>query len=317
MQKFNQKGSALIIFAVIFALAATAYFLSVVEGSALRVERDKKTAVALIEAKRALIGWSITRNDPGQLPCPEDTSKIDTPAEGDALTACSDIAPTIGRLPWKALKAGDLKDGNGERLWYVISPGFRLSPININKPAQLSINGVASSAVGIVFSAGLPVSGQLRPTPSQIQPPEVSQYLELTNNDNDSSFVQMGVTDTFNDQLLAVSHNELFSVIVPRVLGEIKGDITQGLVKFYSTNSNNYPYADTDSDGVINFGELVGNPSYEGIDDSDPDNLFFNSAIKNMLTIDNDWMSLIDYQVSADRQSVTMTLNGQSIIVVP
>lgn len=315
MQKTNQKGVALIIFAVIFALAATAFLIVQLDGSAIRVERDKKTAAALIEAKRALIGWSITRNNPGQLPCPEDTSKINLPTEGDAMTSCNTL-PAIGRLPWRTLKAGDLKDGHGERLWYVISPGFRVSPISPGTPAQLSVNGVLSSAVAIVFSAGPPLLGQARPIPTNVLPPNPAQYLDLSNNDGDGAFIKLSATNIYNDQVLAVSHNELFSVIVPRVLGDIKGDITQGLVRFYNVNSNNYPYADNDGNGEVNLGALIGNPSYEGVSDTDPGNLFFNTAIKNML-VNNGWMSLIDYQVSADRQNVVMTLNGQSITVLP
>jgi hypothetical protein len=315
MQKPNQKGAALIIFAVIFALAATAFLVSKLDGNAIKVERDKKTASALIEAKRALIGWSITRNNPGQLPCPEDTTKINLPTEGDAMTSCN-ILPAVGRLPWRTLKAGDLRDGYGERLWYVISPGFRIPPINAGTLAQLSVNGVPNSAVAIVFSAGLPLSGQVRPIPTSSLPPNLAQYLDLSNNDGDGAFVKLSPTNIFNDQILTVSHDELFSVIVPRILGDIKGDNTQGLVKFYNINSNNYPYADNDGDGVVNLGELIGNPSYEGVSNTDPSNLFFNSAIKNML-VNNGWMSLIDYRVSADRQSVVMTLNSQSITVVP
>ena len=315
MRRPKQKGAALIIFTVIFALATVALLISQLDGNAIKVDRDKKTAAALIEAKRALIGWSITRNNPGQLPCPEDTSKINLPTEGDAMTNCNTL-PAIGRLPWRALKSGDLRDGHGERLWYVISPGFRVSPISSATAAQLTVNGVPNSAVAIIFSAGPPLPGQARPTPTNTLPPNPAQYLDQSNNDGDGVFINMSPTNTYNDQLLTVSHNELFSVVLPRVLGEIKGDNTQGLVKFYSINSNNYPYADTNGDGVFNLGQLIGSPSYEGLSDNDPDNLFFNTAIKNML-LNNGWMSLVNYQVSADRQSVVMILNSKSITVMP
>jgi hypothetical protein len=217
----KQKGIALIIFALILALAATAFLVSQLDGSGVKIERDKKTATALAEAKVALIGWAAkqsTLTQLGQLPCPEDIALIGSATEGTAKSACT--LPAIGRLPWRSLGLGDLKDGNGDQLWYAISPGFRSTTINSDTPAQLTVDGVAGSAVAIVFSPGSPL-GQTRPIPTNTIPPDVTQYLELSNNDGDNTFVTVGPVAGFNDKLLTISHDELFYAVERRVANEV------------------------------------------------------------------------------------------------
>lgn len=190
-------------------------------GTALRMERDKVTAEALAQAKEALVGYATNASTPGQLPCPENTLSIGTPNEGQAQGACSNITPVIGRLPWRTLGLGPLRDGNGDLLWYVISPGFRSSPINSDTPAQLTVDGVANSAVAIIFSAGSAINGQARPLPTSASPPVVNQYLDLSNNDGDNTFITAGPADTYNDRLLTLSHDELFRVVEKRVAREV------------------------------------------------------------------------------------------------
>ncbi len=217
-QHDKQSGGALIIFFLVLILAGSVVLFSTLDGHGVKIERDKKTAAALAEAKAALIGWAATQTSPGQLPCPENTTLIGFATEGTAKTSC--VLPAIGRLPWRSLGVGDLRDGYGEKLWYVISPGFRTSPINSDTPAQLTVDGVAGSAVAIVFSPGPVLAGQARPVPTSSSPPNVTQYLDLSNNDGDSTFVTSGALGSFNDKLLIISHDELFSVVEKRVAHE-------------------------------------------------------------------------------------------------
>lgn len=214
-----QQGMALIVLVFIIGLAVTAWLLYALNANQLKIERDKKTAAALAEAKAAIIGWSAKNGTPGKLPCPENTASIGTVNEGQQQAACSNVNPTIGRLAWRTLGIGDIRDGYGERLWYVLSPGFQGAP-NSDTPAQLTVDGVAGSAVAIIFSAGPVLNGQVRPTPTAATPPDVTQYLDLTNNDGDNVFIASGALGNFNDQLLIVSHEDLFNVVERRVAGE-------------------------------------------------------------------------------------------------
>src|SRR5450830_1417910 len=215
----TQKGGALIIMALILLLTGTAVMFSVLDASGVKIERDKKTAASLSEAKVALIAWSVNSATPGQLPCPENTLSIGTISEGTANTTCT--LPAIGRLPWKSLGIGDLRDGSNEELWYAISAGFRTSPINSDTPAQLTVDGVAGDAVAIIFSPGAVIGGQNRPPPTSVAPPNVVQYLEGSNNDGDNTFVTIGAAGSFNDRLLSITHDELFAVVEKRVVAEV------------------------------------------------------------------------------------------------
>jgi len=309
--KFKQNGAALIFLVSILALGVTAYALHSLTGNEYKADRELATAKALAAAKSALLGWSVLQNIPGRLPCPEDTALIGFPGEGQALANCTSPNPVIGRLPWRTLGLGDIRDGNGDKLWYVISTGFRISPINSSTAAQLTLDGVPNSAVAIIFSAGNPLLAQSRPAPTA-SPAAVTQYLEGSNNDGDNTFVSKGVAGSYNDRLISVRHSELFSPVINRILREIRGDSAQGLVQFYTTNSI-YPYADTDADGVANVGVLSGTPSYDGVD---PGSLFFSTATKAML-LNNGWFPLITYAVLATQQEATLTLNGKTLVVTP
>lgn len=221
-RRIRQRGAALLIFMLITVIATLSFFLNklVTRSSA----RDNLTTMqTLAQAKEALIGWSAANATvPGRLPCPEDTTLIGSPNEGSALSPCSNSLPVVGRLPWRTLGLPDLRDDAGEKLWYALSPGFRNSPINSDSPAQLIVDGIANSAVAIIFSAGPPLSGQSRPVPTAATPPDVTQYLDLVNSSGSASFVSTGGAGLLNDRMVAVTHRDLFNVVEKRVGREVR-----------------------------------------------------------------------------------------------
>ena len=92
---------------------------------------DERTALALSQAREALIGYATTYRDthPGEvfgyLPCP-DTGGGN---EGEAASACGARDVTvIGRLPWKTLDLPPLRDATGECLWYALSGNYKNNP---------------------------------------------------------------------------------------------------------------------------------------------------------------------------------------------
>lgn len=237
--RLKQQGMTLIMLLFIVGLTATGYLLHGLNPTTVKIERNKKTVEALAEAKAAIVGWSVKNDTPGKLPCPEDVAAIGFTTEGQEMAAAGNCPSNIGRLPWRSLGVGDLRDGYGERLWYVLSPGFRVSPINSDTPAQLMVDGVASRAVAIIFSAGPIVGGQVRPTPTAATPPDVIQYLDLSNNDGDNAFITSGASVNFNDELLVINHDDLFGAVEKRVAGEV----LNCLEIFAATNGGKYPWA--------------------------------------------------------------------------
>ena len=232
----KQQGAVLMVMLVILIIGAATLLLNSLSNTAIHIERDKKTADVLSQAKQALIGYSAkSSTTPGQLVCPEDITKIGTANEGDADNSCT--LPAVGRLPWRTLKTGPLRDADGELLWYAISNGFRSSPINSDNAAQLTVDGTAGSAVAIIFSAGAPINGQSRPAPTPLTPPDVTQYLDLSNNDGDNTFVTTGSDITFNDKLLLVTHDDLFRVVEKRVAK----DLQNAFAGYLAANPGRYP----------------------------------------------------------------------------
>lgn len=229
------QGFALIALLALITAGILYFLVGQLDAATIQRKRDESTALALAQAKEALIGWSAANASvPGRLPCPEDLSLIGTPNEGRAQSSCN-VLPTIGRLPWRTLGIDRLRDGYGEPLWYALSPGFRLSPINSETPAQLTIDGIPGSAVAIVLSPGPTLPGQLRTAVTATTPPAVASYLDLTNADGDAAFASSGPTVTFNDKLLAISHQDLFGVVEQRVANEVQ----QALLTYFCGSAAN------------------------------------------------------------------------------
>lgn len=141
----NQNGAALIIFAVIFALAATAFLISQLDGSGVKNERNKNNALILSKAKTALIGYAIgvigTGQRPGDLIMPDSFAVSEAPVnyDGTADSGCLDATKVnglplinsdinmrcLGRLPWKdlglSISGSSENDSNGIMPWYAVS----------------------------------------------------------------------------------------------------------------------------------------------------------------------------------------------------
>lgn len=173
-----QRGGALFVLLTIIGIATAVLFVGTLSRKASQLENDQKTAVALVQAKDALIGYAVTYRDShanevfGYFLCP------DTNNDGEAELSCpaADV-PVIGRLPWKTLGLPALRDGAGECLWYTVSGTFKNNPktsamLNWDTNGQFSIQDSAgipiagatpdSRAVAVVFSAGPALSGQDR-----------------------------------------------------------------------------------------------------------------------------------------------------------
>ncbi len=240
----RQDGAALLVLMLVIFLAATAYYLRQSSGSIARRQSDSTTMHAMAQAKEALIGLAATDNNrPGSLTCP------DLDNDGVADGAFGNCTKYVGRLPWKTLDIPEPLDGNGDRLWYALSPGLRdnaaAQPINPGKPLELTLDGAVNVAA-IVFSPGAPLASQTgRPSNS------LSDYLDGANADGDSSYVSASVSAPFDDQALAITRDDVFRVVNRRVLSEIRGprDHSYGLRNYYAVNGH-FPLADTNGDGI-------------------------------------------------------------------
>lgn len=240
----RQHGQAALITVLLLIVGAAAIVYTLATPGKISIENDRKTTAALAQARDALIGRAAAdANRPGSLPCPD----TDNDGSAESPVAFGGVCPSyIGRLPWKTLNLPDLRDGSGERLWYALSPTFRDhssgGTLNSDMPGQFSITGTASAAgvVTVIFAPGATLGSQVRDAANQNV---AANYLEGGNETGiaTSTFVSGQTTATFNDRLLPITSDTLFSVVEMRVLREMRNALrSYRSAKLYFPGANSY-----------------------------------------------------------------------------
>lgn len=258
----RQRGAALLILLFGLILALGSFLISSsLSAQAYGMRRERETAEAIAKAKEALIAWSVTRGDlgtytnhrPGDLPCP-DTDAPGTPAYGSEEGSCT--AGKIGRLPWKTLGIDELKDADGEPLWYAVSGNFRKSasvPINSDTRGSLLLydrddstllTPVGEELAAVIFAPGPPLGGQDRGS----NPTAAAHYLDQDSGSGKNNAVVGGPfiagpvknasgTIVVNDRVLGISARELIAAVELRVLKEANSLLTA----FATSYGGKYP----------------------------------------------------------------------------
>ena len=232
---------AIVLIAILCTAGATWLATSLGVG-AVRNERERKVAAVLAHAKNALLGRAaIDQSLPGSLPCPDMVTHIvgtNVPDDGIAdLFAGSNCPSYIGRLPWRTLGLTDLRDPDGERLWYALSPNFRdfASQVLINDTTAgtLSVAGAPAlnNVVAIVFAAGAPLGSQTRNGAANQN--NVTNYLEGSNAAGGPGFVAQPADARFNDRLVTITVADLISFVERRVANEL----TVSMNRYFVANS--------------------------------------------------------------------------------
>lgn len=322
-----QCGGALIIFMLVLVLATTAALISSMNGSKVKIEQDRRTQAALGEAKSALIGYALQHTSkPGALPC------TDTNNGGSGVTSGTNAcAAYIGRFPWKQLGLPVLKDATGECLWYGLSPIFRNQMTNgnrISNPLNGNTNGTISllddadapmvgvnPVIAVVIAPKGPVSGQSRSGVNTIYCPgdsNASEYLDVkgavnnaTGNVSGTNYTfKVGTADnTFNDQFVYITAQELLPLLRKRIAREILGDVDtpSGLYKYYQTSSS-YPCPASTSGGLKDCTISTGFVPY-----NDPA-VGLQYATLGQWLVNNAWFPMTTYDYfSATHVKITLT----------
>src|SRR5690606_16409670 len=98
----RQRGqAALLTVLLVLGIAATAVAYTRIGPTDIEIERDKRSAAALAQARDALIGRAAADSTrPGSLPCPD----IDNDGDAESPVTYGGVCPSyIGRFPWKTL----------------------------------------------------------------------------------------------------------------------------------------------------------------------------------------------------------------------
>jgi type II secretory pathway pseudopilin PulG len=245
----RENGAALLILLALIGVVFGVLLVTTLSGTRAAVEREQRTSLALGKARDALIGRAAADvNRPGSLPCPDLITNNPTPPPGNVpndgiadLFAGTSCPSYVGRLPWATLDLADLRDGDGERLWYALSPKYRDHPaggtLNSDTAGELTVTGThaATDVVAIVFSASSPIGAQDR----LAGPNAVGNYLEGDNANGDVTYESGPATATFNDQMLVITRSMLMPVVEQRVARQAR----RCLENYALSNGGRYPFA--------------------------------------------------------------------------
>lgn len=227
----RQRGAALLIAVLIVVLGLVTLLTFRSDRKAPELEAQHKTALALAQAKEAILGRAVingvptnTNQNPGALPCPDRDNDGDTdnspPTQclGGSITVAA-LPANTGRVPSKTLDIDDLRDLAGERLWYILSPEFvdQGNPINTTTMPSLRIveNGIPRNVAGIVIAPGRPLAGQDRSAPNTL-----TNYIEGYDATTNTLTVAP-LSDTYNDRIITLTEKELFTVVTFRMAREL------------------------------------------------------------------------------------------------
>jgi hypothetical protein len=249
-----QAGAAAIVLLAILVMGAL-YGLIVSMNTAtaeLQRKREDATATALRRAKEALIAYAVTYSDThpdqviGYLPCPDDGTGA---AEGQAVTPCGTARVSrLGRLPWRTLGIGPLRDSDGQCLWYAVSGTYKSNPMsglmNWDTAGQFEVAGpdgvtllagttAANRAVAVIFAPGAPRGAQNRsPTPGTVcggDSANAAAYLDVAGLVDNAvvsgtaeavtRFIAANPSDpsgTFTDRLIFITADEIWTAAKKR-----------------------------------------------------------------------------------------------------
>jgi hypothetical protein len=252
----RQRGVALILLITVLVIGVVWYTVGALGKAApTAADREIITGHALERAKQALLAYVAqyasrrTTIEPGQMPCPEFLSSIGTSSQGQAGTSCSNASPTVGRLPWETLGIDEVRDGYGEPIWYVLSPGFRSAPINFGTPGQLTYNANPNAAVALLIAPGPALNTQSDPATPPAGCSKVNQQVSTRNTAslNPQNFLEcgndagnntiVGTSPWTNDRVIPVTAAEWARAIAGPVADRLQREVAPALNDWRTTES--------------------------------------------------------------------------------
>ncbi len=351
----RQTGAALIFFSLLLVIISSSIILTHLDGRQIKNERDKKTSAALAEAKAALIAYSLKLDigtctslncrRPGDLPCPDMNNN------GEAGTACGSQNLRIGRFPWKTLGVTDLRDGDGERLWYALSNQYKNNPrvfplnsdamgtITVKTSQGLVINdgSLGTGVVAVIFAPGYPILRDDGLQQSRVSSNENSpeHYLDILLGEDNASFSD-GTTDGFimgpandnsggeiiNDRLIVVTRQDMLQSMEALVLSKVKNALS-----IYYSNQSYFPnpanfndegcLGSSDIGAVSCISSVTNNPGRLPVDGHVPEweteSILRGEASGNWFQ-QNGWREFIMYAVAPACATGTINCNGTGML---
>lgn len=248
------KGAALLVILFLVLAAFSTIIVSQLSKANLETQKQKKTQEAMAQAREALLAYASTFERPGALPCP-DTNNAGSGNPNGNVNCYS----RIGRLPWKQLGLPDIRDGDGERLWYAVSTDFANVPStqvvnNEQSKGQINVCGPAgcgdsspipippatsplpvSNIAAVVFSPGRPIGDDNRQDGTDAQPDptknidpakKASNYLDNASI-NSRTFDNSSGTTNGNDFIAANRSDTFNDQLLPISAAEVFANVNR------------------------------------------------------------------------------------------
>lgn len=265
MKRFSrQRGMAGLVLAGLAAMGALSYVLLMQQNLIVSTpKREAATRESLRLAKEAVLGWvaqsaaSTGELYPGRLPCPERLLYANrgdgTSNQGLAGPFGGEACDPVGRLPWKTLGVGQLRDGYGEPLWYAVPTGtwaltnvgdaLVINPASTNR---LTYQGTANSVVAVIIAPGpplrtaglgTPASGCTAVTQTRVAASaaataaSVSDFLECGN--ESGNYILAGTEPWGNDRTISITAAEVITAIAGAVQDRIQRQVAPKLNDHY------------------------------------------------------------------------------------
>ncbi|WP_410499312.1 hypothetical protein [Chitinibacter sp. S2-10] len=281
----KQRGVILLVLLLVLMLGLSSLLLSRLNRT--DSGRRERSAAALLQARQALLAWSLSRDgtvgtgncspasssngracSPLELPCPANPNETLANSIGTSITSCNSAgAARLGWLPWKTLGIPKLVDAYGEPLWYAVDRGFvvrtsdtEARKINSDSFALLSlrhqsgelpatdISTAGQAPAALIFAAGAPLAGQSRSSPLQ-----ADQFLEGGNAMSGGPYLSRNPSDSYNDQITSIKAHELIDRASPRLAAQI----ARQLQNYYQTTRAATP--------IVSAGNACGNAWQAGV----------------------------------------------------
>ena len=326
----RQRGAAFMVMLVIMIIGVTGMFVASLSSSALQVARSQNTADALAKAKDALIAYAVSdSNRPGELPCPDFNNDGVSDINDYSGSNCRSLT---GWLPWRTLGLPELRDANGDHLWYAVADPFHANGsvalnsdtlINNSTSMLTVIDGATgttleTNVIAIVFSPGAVVSAETRSATDSYASTLALNYLEGKNANTNTSTNPNTIFQTandksiplptpiVNDRLLTINYASLFPAVEMRIGREVKGCLDN----YALLSGGKYPWAtpvnNTAFQGIVGtyFGRIPSAP----VPTSDPNVIGFILALTNFQS------ALTNYIASNNSTTRTALYNAGSIL---
>lgn len=345
----KQTGLALWLILICLMLMVSPVWVTRTSPMTANQRAMQQTQAALALAQQALLGYALQTlipsppkacnsncKRPGDLPCPDRNN------DGIAESSCQTVGSRLGRLPWRTLGIGDVRDASGARLWYAVSDAYknnvRKLPLNLDTPGSWSLATPAgltwdattgSGLVAVLIAPMQPLQRtdgwlQQRDAASVAEP---KHYLDRWADDDNAmatewtqhGFVMAPSSQRFNDVVWPVTASRMHQAMQAQVLAELSN-----LLDCLPADCGRYPQAAALTDtgclgtGSVPTGQCLPATTALGRVPS-PVGSVWPSAVQEALSGDaqhhwfqqNGWREQVFYQRTA--QGFRLLLSGEAL----